>query len=145
MLDGPTEYVDATWMWSLHGFPHGIKWITFHGHLDCFQKPPLGSSPNTKSGDHDTPNTHNRWFILFHHARRPAWIEIHWNSIWLTAPVTYDFTLHLRVCDHTTRHWRVCRDGGLWTTFIWTRTISWSRLLARVCVKWTLVKGRGLS
>jgi hypothetical protein len=22
----------------------------FHGHLDCFQKPPLGGGPNTKSG-----------------------------------------------------------------------------------------------
>jgi hypothetical protein len=33
---------------SLHGFLHGIKWIMLHGHLDCFQKSPLGGSPNTK-------------------------------------------------------------------------------------------------
>ena len=55
----------------------------FHGHLDYFQKPPLGGRPNTKPGDHGTPNAHNRWFILFYHVWGPAWIEIHWNSIWL--------------------------------------------------------------
>ena len=52
---------------SLHGFLHGIEWIIFHDHLDCFQKPPLGGGPNTKSGDHGIFNAHNRWFILFYH------------------------------------------------------------------------------
>ena len=33
---------------SLRGFLHGIEWIVFHGHLDCFQKPLLGGRPNTK-------------------------------------------------------------------------------------------------
>ena len=33
---------------SLHGFLHGIEWIMFHGHLDDFQKPPLGGRPNPK-------------------------------------------------------------------------------------------------
>ena len=28
-LEGPTDYVDARWMESLHGFLHGIKWIMF--------------------------------------------------------------------------------------------------------------------
>ena len=58
-LEGPTEYVNARWMQSLHGFLHGINWIMFHGHLDYFQKPPLGGRPNTKPGDHGTPNAHN--------------------------------------------------------------------------------------
>ena len=67
-LKGPTEYVNARWMSSLHGSLHGIKWTTLHGHLDYFQKPSLGGRPNTKpSGDHDTPNTHNHWFILSYH------------------------------------------------------------------------------
>ena len=35
---------------SSHGFLHGTDWIIFHGHLDYFQKPPLGSRPNTKPG-----------------------------------------------------------------------------------------------
>ena len=37
----------------------------FHGLLDYFQKRPLGGRPNTKPGDHSTPNAHNRWFIMF--------------------------------------------------------------------------------
>jgi hypothetical protein len=59
MLEGPTEYVNARWMQSLHGFLHGIKWIMFHGHVEYFQKPPLGAKPNTKLGDHNTPDPHN--------------------------------------------------------------------------------------
>jgi hypothetical protein len=53
----------------LHGFLQGIEWIMFHGHLDKFKKPPLGGRPNTKfiSVDHDTPNSQNRWFVLFYH------------------------------------------------------------------------------
>ena len=73
------------WMWSLHGFLHGIEWIMFHGHLDCFQKSPLGGKSNTKLGDHGTLNAHNCWFILFYHVWGSAWIGIHWNSIWLRA------------------------------------------------------------
>ena len=41
-LEGPMEYVNARWMWSPRGFLHGIEWIMFHGHLDYFQKSPLG-------------------------------------------------------------------------------------------------------
>ena len=55
----------------------------FHDHLDYFQKPSRGGRPNTKSRGHGTPNAHNRWFILFYHAWGPAWMKIHWNSIWL--------------------------------------------------------------
>ena len=63
-LKGPMEHVNARWMQSLHGFLYDIKWIIFYGHLDYFQKPSLGGRPNTKPGDHGTPNAHNRWFIL---------------------------------------------------------------------------------
>ena len=78
----------------------------FHSHLDCFQKPPLGGRPSTKpSRHHGTPNAHNGWwFIPFYHVWGPAWIEIHWNSHLVEGLVTYDFTLHLRIRDHTT--WR---------------------------------------
>ena len=37
MLEGPTKYMNARWMWSLHGFLHGIKWIVFRDHLDNFK------------------------------------------------------------------------------------------------------------
>ena len=86
----------------------------FHGHLDYFQKPPLGGWPNIEPGDHGTSNTHNRWFILFHHVGRPTWIKIHWKKYLIKDPVTCDFTLHLRIHDHTTWCWRVSWDG-LWT------------------------------
>ena len=58
-LEGPTEHVNARWMYSLHGFLHGVKWIKFHDHLDYFENPPLGGRPTIKPGDHGTPNTHD--------------------------------------------------------------------------------------
>jgi hypothetical protein len=61
--------------------------------MDYFQKPSLGGRPNTKPRDHGTPNTHNCWFILLYHAWGSAWIEIHWNSVWL------------RAWSHTTSHY----------------------------------------
>ena len=60
MVEGQTEYVNARWIQSLHGFLHGINWIMFHAHLDYFRKTPLGGRPNAKPGDHGTLNTHNR-------------------------------------------------------------------------------------
>ena len=54
-LEGPTEYVNARWIKSLHGFLHGTKWIMVCIHLDYFQKPPLGGKLNKKPlGDHGT-------------------------------------------------------------------------------------------
>ena len=102
----------------------------FHGHLDYFQKPPLGGRPNTKPGDHGTPNAHNRWFILFYHVWGPAWIEIHWNSIWL------------RTRSHMASHYiwgsmtTLCDFRGVLgqhlDTFFWALTSSWSQPLACV-------------
>jgi hypothetical protein len=37
----------------------------FHGHLDHFQKPPLGGRPTTKPGDHGITNAHKHWFVIF--------------------------------------------------------------------------------
>jgi hypothetical protein len=102
----------------------------FHGHLDCFQKPPLGGRPNIKPGDYGTPNVHNHWFVLFYRVWGPTWIEIHWNNILLRAwsPMT----------SHYTRGSVTTLDefGGVLgrplDTFFWALTISWSQLLARV-------------
>jgi hypothetical protein len=96
-LQRPTEYVNARWMQSLHGFLHGIEWIMFHGHSDYFQKPHIRSRPNTKPlEDHGTPNIHNLWFILSYHGWGPTWIDYHRNNVWL------------RVQSHMTSHhtWR---------------------------------------
>jgi len=70
------------------------------------RKPPLGGRPSTKPGDHDTLNTHHRWFILFYHGWEPAWIKTHWNSIWLRARSHMTSHLHMRIRDHTTWFWR---------------------------------------
>ena len=74
----------------------------FRGHLDHCQKPPHGGRLNSKPGDHGTPNAQNRCYILFYHVWGPTCIEIHWNSILVEGPVTYDFTVYSRVRDHTT-------------------------------------------
>ena len=99
--------------------------------LGLFQKPPLGGRPNIKPWDHGTPNTHNRWFILFYHVWEPAWKDTHQNSILL------------RACSHMTSHytwWSVTTlhdvGGVLWRpldTFSWALTIWWSRQLTHVC------------
>ena len=113
----------------------------FHGHLVYFQKPTLGGRPNAKPGDHGTLKTHNRWFILFYHVWGPvAWIDIHWNSIWL------------RARSHTTSHytWESVTSlhdlGGVLgrplDTLFWAVTILWSRLLA--CVWSSLQQGINL-
>jgi hypothetical protein len=64
------------------GFLHGIKWIMFHGHLDYFQKPPLGGRPNMKSETLAFRNltiVHLLYFIM---CENPTWIVIPWNKIW---------------------------------------------------------------
>ena len=90
----------------------------FHGHLDYFQKPPLGGRPNIKLGDHGTPNAYNRWFVLFYHVWGSAWIEIPLKYHLVEGPVMHDITLHLSVCDHTTWFWSCVGRDGLWTLYV---------------------------
>ena len=123
-LEGPTEHVNARWMWSAHGFLHDIKRSMFLGHLDYFQKPPLECRPNTKPVDHDTLNT------LFYHVSGPTWIEIGETSvgrgpghIWLHTTLEGRWP-HYMILEVP---W-----DGLWTLSFGLSRISWSRLLARV-------------
>ena len=105
-LEGPTEYVNARWMWSLHRFLHGIEWIVFHGHLDYFQKPPLGGSL-TQSKESMALRTFTTIDLFYlYHVWGPAWIETHWVSVWLRARshMTYSHYMILEVCG-----------DGLWT------------------------------
>ena len=131
MLEGPTEYVNAWWMWILCGVLCGIDWIMFHGYVDCFEKPLLGGRFNAKPGDHDTRNAESHWFVLFYHVWGSTWIEVRWNSIWLRA--------RSHMTSHYTRGFVTSLHdfGGVLgrpsDTFFWALTISWSRLLARVC------------
>jgi hypothetical protein len=120
--------VKSTWI--------GIEGIMFHGHLDCFQKPPLGGRPNTKPEDHGTLNAHNRWFIviLFYHVWGPAWIKIHWYSIWSRARLQMTSRYTQRsVC---TLHDFGGALGWPLDTFIWALTTFWSRLLAPKTIQW---------
>ena len=102
----------------------------FHSHWNYIQKPPLRGRPNTKPGDHGTPNVHNRWFILFYHVWGPEWIEIYWNSIWLRDQ-SY-MTSHYTWGSMTRLHNFGGVLGAPLDTFFWALTISCSRLLARV-------------
>ena len=95
-----------------------LKWIMFHSHLDYIQKPHLRDRPNTKLGDHDTLNAHNRWFIQFYYVQEPAWIDIHRNSIWL------------RSWSHMTSHY----TWGSWPHYYMILEVYWDGL-------WTLSFG----
>ena len=92
---------------------------------------PLGGRPNTQLGDHVTPNAHSRWFVLFYHVWGPAWIKIHWNSIWLRV------RSHMTSRCYTWGFGTTLHDfGGVFgrplDTLFWTLTISWSWLLAHM-------------
>ena len=113
--------VKSTW----HRIDH-VSWS-----LGLFSTHLLEVGPNTKLGDHGTPNAHNRWFILFCHAQGPGWIDIHWHSIWLkarshmTSHYTWGFVTTLHDFGGVLGRWPL-------DTFFWALTISWSRLLARM-------------
>ena len=70
--------VNSTWIPTWH------QWIMFHGHLEYFQKPPLGGRPNTNLRDHGAPNAHTCQFILSYHGVR---IRMNRNSL------KYDHTI----------------------------------------------------
>ena len=66
----------------------------FHGHLDYFQKPPLGGRPNTNPGDHHTSERSQPliYFILSCTRTHVNRNSLKWHLV--EGPVTYDFTLH---------------------------------------------------
>ena len=122
MQDGCKVYMDS--YMASNGSCFIVTWIVFN-------KPPLEDRPYTKSRDHGTPNAHNRCFILFYHVWGLAWMEIHWNGIWLRA--WSHMTPHYYTWEPvTTLHDFGGVLGWLLDTFFWALTISWSRLLARV-------------
>ena len=118
MQDGCKDYVKS--YMASNGSCFMVTWTILKNN-------PLGSRPNTKPGDNGTPNTHSRWFILFYHMWGPAWIEVHWNSIWLKA--------RSRMTSHYTRGsvTEVHDFGDVLRrplhTFFWALTIHGSRLL----------------
>ena len=93
MQDGCKIYRDS--YRASNGLGFMVTWTSFKNHL-------LEVGLNTKPGDHDTPNTHKCWFILFYHVWGPTWIEIHWKSIWLRAQshMTSHYTWGLVITLH---------------------------------------------
>ena len=117
--DGCKAYMNS--YMASNGSCFMVTWTIFRNHL--LEKP-----PNTKPGDHGTLNAHNRCLIPFYHACGPAWIEIHWNSIWLRArsPMASHYTWR----SVTTLHDFGGVLGWPWDTLFWALTMPWSRLLA---------------
>ena len=115
MQDGCQVYMDSNT--ASNGSCLMVTWAIFKNHL-------LEVGLN-----HDTPNAHDCWFLLFYHVWGPVSIDMHWNSI------------RLRVRSHMISHYNrgsVLHDdlGGVlgwpWDAYFWALTISQSRLLARV-------------
>ena len=67
----------------------------FHGHLDYFQIPPLGVglTQNWETMALQSLTIVDLYYFIM--CEDPAWIEIHWNSIWLRAlsQMTPQYTL----------------------------------------------------
>ena len=100
---------------------------------DYFQKPPLGAQ-NQETMALWTLTTIGLFYFIM--CGGPAWIDIHWNSIWLMA--MSHMTLHYTWGSLTTLHVHDCGGvlGRASDTFFRALTISWSRLLARVKWPW---------
>ena len=86
-LEGPTEYISECKMDVKHSYMDYymasntscfmVTWTIFKNRLL-----EIGLLPQNWGG-HDIPNAHNCWYILFCHVWGLAWIDIHWDSIWL--------------------------------------------------------------
>ena len=131
MLEAPMKYVNPKWMdvkstWipTWHRMDH-VSWslILLKNHL-------LGVGLIHETGRPWQMHTTVGLFY-FHHVWGPAWIDIHWNRIWLRPQSHMTSHSHLRVRDHTTWFWR-CVRTTFGYFFFWALTISWSRVLACV-------------
>ena len=123
MQDGCNVYMDS--YMASNGSCFMVTWTIFKNRLLQVGR------PNTKPGDHGTPNAHNLdilYFIMREdlHEHKFTEIAFGWGSghIWLHTTLEGQWPHHMLL--------EVCWDG-LWTlTSSWALTISWSRLLARV-------------
>ena len=121
MQDGCKVYMDS--YIASNGSCLMVTWIIFKNH---FLK--VGPTQNWETIALSILTTVDLFY--FYHVWGPAWIEIHWNSIWLRAQSHMDS--HYIWWSMTTLH----DFGGVlgWPldTFFWALTVSWSRLLYHV-------------
>jgi hypothetical protein len=97
MQDGCKVYMDS-YMTS-DGSCFMVSWTIFKNHL-------LEVSPTQNQETMALRTLTNIDLFYFIMCEDPHEYKNHQNSIWLKDPVTYDFTLHLRVRDHNTWLWR---------------------------------------
>ena len=97
MQNGRKVYMDC--YMASNGSSFMVTWIIF--------KTTSWRGITTKPGDHGTPNAHNRWFVysILSYARSRMNRNAFQEHL-VDGPVTCDFTLHLRVREHTTSVWR---------------------------------------
>ena len=125
--------VKSTWIPTWHQMDH------FSWSLGLFSKTTSWGRPNTKPGEHGTPNAHNHWFILSYHVWGPAWtkkfieIAFDWRHghIWL----------HTTLEDPWPRYMILERCLG--TAFGYFLLGSHNFMVAALgsCVKWPLSWG----
>ena len=121
MQDGCKVYMDS--YMASNGSCFMVTWTIFKNHLL-----EVGLTQNRETMALRRLTTVG--FTLFYHVWGPAWIEIHWNSIWLRA--RSHMTSHYTWGSVTTLHDFGGVLGRPLGNFFWTLTISWSQLLARV-------------
>ena len=97
MQDACNFYMDS--YMTLNGSCFMVTWTIFKNHLL-----EVGPTQNRETMTLRTLTTVDLFYIIM--CEDPHEYKNHQNIIWLKSPVTYDFTLHLRVNDHTTRFWR---------------------------------------
>ena len=71
-----------------------------------FKKPPLGRRPNTKLGDHGHSKRSQPLVYSILSCVRTCIYKNSLKQHLVGGPITYDFTLHLRVCGHTKWFWK---------------------------------------
>ena len=123
MQDGSKVYVDS------YVASNGS---CVHGHLDYFPKQPLGGRPNTNRETMALQALTALVLFYFIMMWGPAWIEIHWNSIWLR--VRSHMAWHYTWGSVTTLH----DFGGAFGHFLLGSHNFMAAALGS-CVKWPLV------
>ena len=120
MQDGCKVYMDS-YMTS-NGSCFMMTWIIFKNRLL-----ELGQTQNQETMA--LMNLITIDLLIFIMCKDPAWLEIHWNSIWLRA---WSYTTsHYTRRPVVTLHWFWKYLGTAFGHSLWALTISWSRLLAR--------------
>ena len=121
MQDGCKVYMDS--YMARNGSCFMVTWTIFKNHLL-----EVGLTQNWETLALRTLTTIGLFY--FYHVWGPAWIEIHWNSIWLRAQS--HMTSHYTWGSVTTLHDFGGVLGRPLDTFLWALTSIWSRLLALV-------------